>query len=174
MELDKKQMLISNLFFRYKEVCSPGFNFGSEEPGGAGHFTQVVWKKSTKLGIGKATSKEKGMTCTYVVARYKPAGNYKSQFGDNVVKGSFNEGKCSDLEKDTQDIDSETGTGTAALGYGGNDADKSDGENDVKNVDLNKDLKQNDISSTEEGIFFTNYLAAEAWLPQNGRKYRFS
>ena len=55
------------------------------------------------------------MTCTYVVARYRPAGNYKSQFADNVAKGSFNEGKCSDLEKDTQDIDAETGTGTAAL-----------------------------------------------------------
>ena len=55
------------------------------------------------------------MTCTYIVARYRPAGNYKSQFADNVKKGSFNEGKCTDLEKDTQDIDAETGTGTAAL-----------------------------------------------------------
>ena len=101
--------------FRYKEICSPGYVFGSEQPGGAGHFTQVVWKKSTKLGIGKAVGKKNGMTCTYIVGRYRPAGNYKSQFADNVVKGSFNEGKCSDLEKDTQDIDSETGTGTAAL-----------------------------------------------------------
>lgn len=95
--------------------------FGSEQPGGAGHFTQVVWKKSNKLGIGKASGKKNGMTCTYIVARYRPPGNYKSQFADNVLKGSFNEGKCSDLEKDIQDIDTEMGTGTAALqNYGSN------------------------------------------------------
>ena len=65
------------------------------------------------------------MTCTYVVGRYRPPGNYKSQFADNVVKGSFNEGKCSDLEKDIQDIDAETGTGTAALANFGSKASSS-------------------------------------------------
>ena len=40
--------------------------------GASNHFTQVVWKASVELGIGKST---KGR-CTYVVARYKPAGNW--------------------------------------------------------------------------------------------------
>ncbi len=96
-------------------MCSPGYVFGSEKPGDTGHFTQVVWKDSKKLGVGKATGKKQNMTCTYVVARYQPRGNIVSQFKDNVQKGTFNDGKCADLEKDTQDIDAETGTGTAAL-----------------------------------------------------------
>lgn len=113
---------------RYKEICSPGFVFGSEQPGGAGHFTQVVWKKSRKLGIGKASGKKNGMTCTYIVARYRPPGNYKSQFADNVLKGSFNEGRCSDLEKDIQDIDAEMGTGTATMQNFGSNGDETSGK----------------------------------------------
>ena len=46
----------------------------------AGHFTQVVWKDSKKLGIGIAT----GKIGTVVVANYLPPGNYKGKFGENV------------------------------------------------------------------------------------------
>lgn len=68
----------------YKEVCqynfnNPGFGYGT------GHFTQVVWRKSVKLGMGSATSGR----CTYVVSRYGPAGNMMSDFSNNVAKGSF-------------------------------------------------------------------------------------
>ncbi|KAK7219050.1 hypothetical protein V2G26_007053 [Clonostachys chloroleuca] len=35
------------------------------------HYTQVVWKKTTKLGMAKAT----GNCGTWVVARYSPQGN---------------------------------------------------------------------------------------------------
>ena len=69
---------------RYDEVCMYNFN----NPGyasGTGHFTQLVWKGSDKLGMGHATSGQ----CTYVVGRYKPAGNMKGDFENNVMKGSF-------------------------------------------------------------------------------------
>lgn len=38
-----------------------------------GHYTQVVWSKTTQVGIGVAKGKDGS---TYVVARYFPAGNY--------------------------------------------------------------------------------------------------
>lgn len=38
-----------------------------------GHYTQVVWKDTTAVGMGSATGSD---GATYVVARYAPAGNY--------------------------------------------------------------------------------------------------
>ncbi|XP_031567588.1 secreted protein PRY1-like [Actinia tenebrosa] len=63
---------------------SPGYS------GLTGHFTQVVWKASTKLGIGKASFvNDAGLTCYVIVGRYKDAGNIKGQFPANVQKGSY-------------------------------------------------------------------------------------
>ena len=71
-------------------MCEPGYNFNSGGfRGGTGHFTQVVWKGSTVLGIGRAEVDEGGMKCAYVVGRYKPAGNMMGDFQQNVLKGSF-------------------------------------------------------------------------------------
>ena len=50
---------------------------------GTVHFTQVVWKGSTKLGVGMA----KGKGGTTVVATYSPAGNVSGQFPANVKHG---------------------------------------------------------------------------------------
>ena len=49
----------------------------------AGHFTQVVWKGSEELGIGKAAD-SKGRV--YVVANYAPAGNFIGDFAANVSR----------------------------------------------------------------------------------------
>jgi hypothetical protein len=51
-----------------------------------GHFTQVVWNASTKLGVGKATGKVGNSDCTWAVARYAPAGNVAGQYRDNVQR----------------------------------------------------------------------------------------
>lgn len=47
-----------------------------------GHFTQVVWKGSTELGVGMATNGNK----VYVVGQYRPPGNIntKEYFEKNV------------------------------------------------------------------------------------------
>lgn len=47
-----------------------------------GHFTQLVWRSSQDLGVGKARSR-----CgkIIVVANYRPAGNVAGQFHDNVL-----------------------------------------------------------------------------------------
>ncbi|XP_068722772.1 venom allergen 3-like [Montipora capricornis] len=74
----------------YSEVCEPGYYFDRESnSGGTLHFTQLVWKESTKLGIGLAESTKDGMKCAYVVARYEPAGNMMGDFLENVPKGNF-------------------------------------------------------------------------------------
>ena len=90
-------------FFRYKEVCSPGYKFESENPNhGTGHFTQVVWKETKSLGIGKFSKENpaKKEFCTYIVARYRPAGNWAKQYTKNVIKGTFDSQKtCDNIDK---------------------------------------------------------------------------
>ncbi|KAL7624220.1 hypothetical protein AAE478_005779 [Parahypoxylon ruwenzoriense] len=46
-------------------------NFGSY-----GHYTQCMWKSTTKLGVGSAKD-AKGTV--YVVGRYSPPGNFTGQ-----------------------------------------------------------------------------------------------
>ncbi|MEU6829146.1 CAP family protein [Nocardia beijingensis] len=55
---------------------NPGFSMRT------GHFTQVVWKASTRLGIGYASQ---GGT-TVVVGLYNPPGNVEGQFPQNVAR----------------------------------------------------------------------------------------
>ena len=79
-------------------MCEPGYNFNSGGfSGGTGHFTQVVWKASTVLGIGRAETTKNGMKCAYIVGRYKPAGNMGGKFQQNVLKGSFDESYCNSV-----------------------------------------------------------------------------
>lgn len=51
------------------------FQPGQRGPGNAGHYTQMVWRKTTHVGFGVAVVN--GMTV--VVANYEPAGNYANQ-----------------------------------------------------------------------------------------------
>ncbi|CAM4618298.1 unnamed protein product [Leuciscus chuanchicus] len=54
----------------YSEIKDYDFKKSGHQPK-TGHFTQVVWKSSTELGVGLATD---GNT-VFVVGQYKPAGN---------------------------------------------------------------------------------------------------
>ncbi|XP_077987136.1 uncharacterized protein LOC144441439 [Glandiceps talaboti] len=68
----------------YSEIRD--YNFG--KPGfksGIGHFTQVVWKGTKEMGIGKAKSKDGRI---FIVANYSPPGNMMRDFAENVLKGS--------------------------------------------------------------------------------------
>ena len=51
------------------EFNSPGFSFAT------GHFTQVVWKTSTRLGCAVSQKKESSYTKSYVCCNYSPPGN---------------------------------------------------------------------------------------------------
>lgn len=70
----------------YDELYKPGYNFdnpGYNENPGAGHFTQLVWKGTTELGIGIA----KNGSAFFVVGRYRSAGNVTNAgyFAQNVL-----------------------------------------------------------------------------------------
>ena len=99
--------------YRYKEVCDYDFNTGKSANGkDVGHFTQVAWKESLELGMGRATKGD----CTYVVGRYKPPGNLKGKEKENVFKGTFDKSFC----KSSKWVPSSGGSGSGeAVGDGG-------------------------------------------------------
>ena len=66
----------------YKEIKDFDFQNGGFKPG-TGHFTQLVWKDSQKLGIGYAVDTKNNKA--YVVARYDPPGNYDGEYRENVL-----------------------------------------------------------------------------------------
>lgn len=90
--------LLAWFVHRYDEVCRYNFNVHRYQSG-LGHFTQIIWKASTELGIGKYTGRSGERTCTYIAARYKDAGNVNSPryFRSNVSKGSFRESYCNTI-----------------------------------------------------------------------------
>ena len=75
-------VIYDNYFFsRYDEIKKYDFN-NPRYIRGTGHFTQIVWKNSQKLGVGIA---KKGREIV-VVAQYSPHGNMLSRFKDNVMR----------------------------------------------------------------------------------------
>ena len=68
----------------YDEIKDYDFN----KPGfsmAVGHFTQVVWKGSQRLGVGIGFANNGNKAV--VVANYDRPGNYLSQFAENVLPG---------------------------------------------------------------------------------------
>uniref|UniRef100_A0A0K0EDY7 SCP domain-containing protein n=1 Tax=Strongyloides stercoralis TaxID=6248 RepID=A0A0K0EDY7_STRER len=58
------------------------YKFGNNYPtSGAGHFSQLVWVSSSKVGCGVATSGSE----VYVVCKYSPKGNISPLYGKNVL-----------------------------------------------------------------------------------------
>ena len=74
----------------YKEIKDYDFDTQKSTGGAVGHFTQLVWKNSKKVGFGFKVGPRKmwGMELIslYVVARYNPAVNYRGQFKENVPR----------------------------------------------------------------------------------------
>lgn len=74
-----------------KDVCRSWYEEHREhnyhvEPRGvfrAGHFTQLVWKSTTELGVGIAKTKRGKVL---VVCNYNPRGNTIGEFNANVLR----------------------------------------------------------------------------------------
>ena len=75
-----------------------------------------------------ATGKKGGMTCTYVVGRYRPAGNMGGEYKEKVPKGSYSRSVCSSLDKMVKEIESSAGGASAAASSSANTFDGSTSE----------------------------------------------
>jgi glioma pathogenesis-related protein 2 len=69
----------------YGEVKNFDFN-NPEGPhsGVTGHFTALVWKGTTKLGVGRVAGQGDKWWETFIVANFYPAGNMTGSFQANV------------------------------------------------------------------------------------------
>lgn len=67
-----------------------------------------------------ATGKKDDMYCTYVVGRYRDAGNFIGRFKENVPKGDFSPDICNKLDELIKDISSGGGSNEAEGGAGAN------------------------------------------------------
>jgi len=72
----------------YDEIKDWNFAKSASNGGVTGHFTQVVWKGSTKVGVGfavgKYTMSGREWPWVFVTARYLPTGNMQGQYAENV------------------------------------------------------------------------------------------
>eukprot|EP00795_Rhopilema_esculentum_P001833 gene1833-16323_t len=81
----------------YKDICEKGYNFESNlDNADSNQFTNLVWKGSSKLGLGVAKKDisidNLNLSCFFVVARYddNPV-HHLNTHKKNVLKGKFNE-----------------------------------------------------------------------------------
>ena len=87
--LFKTFIMILSFLVRYSQLCERGYNFDDETKDNTftSDFTQLVWKSTTKLGVGMTTTTRNHMLCTIVVARYEVAGNEAGKYKKNVLEG---------------------------------------------------------------------------------------
>eukprot|EP00116_Pleurobrachia_bachei_P017247 sb/3477509/ len=67
----------------YNEIDSYNWN----SPGyssSVGHFTQLIWKGTEKLGCSVTDASENASGWIYTCCQYYPAGNVQGEFEDNV------------------------------------------------------------------------------------------
>ena len=66
----------------YQEIKYHDFEAESSTQTGSGHFTQVVWADSKRLGVGLARKEGRLL----VVANYGPPGNFRGEYRSNVPR----------------------------------------------------------------------------------------
>jgi hypothetical protein len=66
----------------YREVNLYNYD-DADYDASTGHFTQLVWNKTNRIGFGIATS---NIGYVYYVMRYDPPGNYLGEFRKNVFR----------------------------------------------------------------------------------------
>ncbi|XP_002738879.1 venom allergen 5.02-like [Saccoglossus kowalevskii] len=84
-QVEKESQLTGYGFVKmwYDEIGM--YDFGNPRfDGSTGHFTQVVWKESKKLGCGLDQSGSGMFTSYWMVCEYDPRGNWMDNMGPNV------------------------------------------------------------------------------------------
>jgi len=85
----------------YDEMCGGGVDFPRNKFPQAESFTQLVWKDTQRMGVAKAVGKKDNLTCTYVAVVYRPPGNIRHFYDENVSIGNQNRDKyCNSMKRD--------------------------------------------------------------------------
>ncbi|MCK2221338.1 CAP family protein [Actinomadura sp. ATCC 31491] len=70
----------------YNEIT----NYNWDDPPGdfarTGHFSQLVWKGTTRVGAARVAGQGTDYYETYIVFVFEPPGNYEGQYRENVLK----------------------------------------------------------------------------------------
>jgi uncharacterized protein YkwD len=69
----------------YKEISAYDWNNPPGTQGVTGHFTQLVWMESTKVGIGRVAGQGAKYYETYIVFVFETPGNYEGEYKTNVL-----------------------------------------------------------------------------------------
>ena len=80
--------------YRYQDVCLSDFDFKQPENFLASSFLQIIWKDTTKFGIAKSFAVRRGLPQVFVVAVYRPPGNIKGFYHENISEGRFKKSYC--------------------------------------------------------------------------------
>jgi hypothetical protein len=109
------------------------FDFATK-PTTTNHFTQIVWKSSSQLGVGVAKAANGAV---YVAAFYWPRGNVVSLIEDNVIMRSGDGGGGS------ESVDGENGGGSGTASDNNNGSDEG-GKNNNKDNAKSKEKRLED------------------------------
>jgi len=88
-------------------LATSGTGVGGEA---IGHYTQIVWKSTSKIGCGKARMFFGSTEGDVIVCQYGVAGNWAGQFEENVLAPSVAPEVCAGDSDDDDDDQEETST----------------------------------------------------------------
>ena len=61
------------------------YRYGDDSTHKTGHFTQMIWKSSLRMGCATARREKGRLNAIYVVCSYDPPGNFLGRFPQNVL-----------------------------------------------------------------------------------------
>ena len=90
---DKIDEMLTNAMYNDEMMLFEN-SYGASDPsvGGAGHFTQMVWKGTKEVGCATNTCSflaglsDPNIPYVFTVCNYAPPGNYQGEYGQNVGK----------------------------------------------------------------------------------------
>ncbi|XP_057290562.1 uncharacterized protein LOC130613240 [Hydractinia symbiolongicarpus] len=73
------------VYYWYLEIGLYDFNNPAPNLEEVGHFTELVWRSTGRVGCGYSVAEMYGGLMTYIVCRYRPQGNLDGLFLQNVL-----------------------------------------------------------------------------------------
>eukprot|EP00928_Gymnodinium_smaydae_P035216 TRINITY_DN2481_c1_g1_i9.p1 TRINITY_DN2481_c1_g1~~TRINITY_DN2481_c1_g1_i9.p1 ORF type:complete len:252 (-),score=40.26 TRINITY_DN2481_c1_g1_i9:192-947(-) len=83
----------------YEEILDTNGGLVTKYSANIGHYTQIVWATSVKLGCGLGAYKHKKKLRPYWVCQYSPRGNIVGHFADQVKAPVKTEAECKGVSR---------------------------------------------------------------------------